>query len=547
MVRYLTAILLVAALAARAHLMADSSEVAATENAYADARDAKSIVQTMDAGVFKNYRGKDRAAWERAYREEREKWIAELSGLPGKGLSAGDGHAVAVMRMEMKSFPETILLALRSHRSCADAQRKDLSYADMSAALVECFAENDKKMAFEGKILDRQSALDRLREIDEPERRRSLFLAFVPLWRSLNGENERGSPYRRLMAMAAADGMKNGSEIDYVARDVGFSAPEIERWLEEILDSWRVSTNERLIEPWDFVYRVAEAERMLAASIPLDSLRPINRRFYQDLGADLGRFGVLYDIGPRPGQTPVSETEFVTHGRMLNGKWKPAVARVSAAYSRGGLSSLNELVHENGHVINIMAIRNRPAFSDWPSDLFAEAFADVPGWSTYEPAWQRKYVGREAPEQISLRDLYAGVAMDVAWALFEMRMLRDPASDPNALWTEITSHYLHIVAHPEWPWWALRVQLVDSPGYMVNYGLGAVLTAEMRQQIRETLGPFDAGDARWYEWVDSHLLQYGSERSTHELMQALLGRPVSPRTLLQQIRRVGLTPAASRP
>ena len=39
-----------------------------------------------------------------------------------------------------------------------------------------------------------------------------------------------------------------------------------------------------------------------------------------------------------------------------------------------------------------------------------------------------------------------------------------------------------------------------------------------------------------------HLLQYGSERDTHELMQALLGRPVSPQTLLQQIRRVGLTP-----
>src|SRR5260370_13089411 len=69
-------------------------------------------------------------------------------------------------------------------------------------------------------------------------------------------------------------------------------------------------------------------------------------------------------------------------------------------------------------------------------------------------------------------------------------MMRNPALDPNQLWTEITSRYLRIVPHPEWSWWATRVQLVESPGYMVHYGLGAVLTAAIRQRIRESLGPF---------------------------------------------------------
>jgi len=90
-------------------------------------------------------------------------------------------------------------------------------------------------------------------------------------------------------------------------------------------------------------------------------------------------------------------------------------------------------------------------------------------------------------------------------------MLRAPSTDPNVLWTEITNHYLHIVPHPELSWWALRVQLADAPGYMVNYGLGAVLTAEMRQHIREALGPFDTGDPRWYAWLSERLLRYGSE------------------------------------
>jgi len=75
--------------------------------------------------------------------------------------------------------------------------------------------------------------------------------------------------------------------------------------------------------------------------------------------------------------------------------------------------------------------------------------------------------------------------LDVAWALFEARMLRNPALDPNAVWTQITHRYLHIVPHPELSWWAVRGQLVHLPGYMVNYGLGAVLTADLREHVRK--------------------------------------------------------------
>jgi hypothetical protein len=301
-----------------------------------------------------------------------------------------------------------------------------------------------------------------------------------------------------------------------------------------------------MVEPWDFRFQAGEADRQLETYIPRESLLPINYRYYRDLGADLEQMGTLYDLAPRPGKAALAYTEFVTHGRVMNGAWKPTVARVSAPYERGGLFVLNELAHENGHVVNITAIRNRPAFVDWPSDLFAEAFADVPAWSTYEPAWQRRYLGHEAPEQLSLRALYSAVMLDVAWSLFELRMLHAPATDPNALWTDITSRYLHIVPHPEFSWWAVRVQLADLPGYMVNYGFGAILTAEMREQISKALGSFDAGDPRWYGWLSEHLLRYGSERDTRSLIQDLLGHPLSPRALLEQIHRLKTASAHGR-
>jgi Zn-dependent M32 family carboxypeptidase len=114
--------------------------------------------------------------------------------------------------------------------------------------------------------------------------------------------------------------------------------------------------------------------------------------------------------------------------------------------------------------------------------------------------------------------------------------MQKPDADPNVMWTDITSRYLHIVPHPEWSWWALRVQLVD-PGYMVNYGLGSVLTADIRQRTVQSIGPFHTGNSRWYPWLSANLLRFGNEKDTVDLLQSFLGRPVSPQALLDDISR----------
>ena len=522
---------------ADAGLMADSKQVSAVEYLYADVSDANTILATIDSGLLSSYQGKDRAAWEQVYRKKLSKLAAELERLPNAGLSDRDSRAIAAMRKQMKAFAGGGALFSPAAK-CQDATRKDIAYPALKSAVVACFVEIGNSLSFEGGKINRVSALDLLHETSEPGRRKAVFLAFVPLWQAINANNEPDSPYRRMIAGAVTEAAKNGSEIDNAARDVGLDPAEVERWLMQMLEAWRESSGDAMVEPWDFRFQAGEADRLLGRFIPRESLLPINHRYYRDLGADLEQMGTLYDLAPRAEKAALAHTEFVTHGRMVNGAWRPTVARVSAPYERGGLFVLNELVHENGHVVNITAIRNRPAFVDWPSDLFAEAFADVPAWSTYEAAWQRRYLDHEAPEQLSLRALYSVVMLDVAWSLFELRMFRAPATDPNALWTEITSRYLRIVPHPEFSWWAMRVQLADLPGYMVNYGLGAILTAEMRKHIAEVLGPFDAGDSRWYGWLSERLLRYGSERDTRSLMQDFLGRPVSPQAFLEQVHRL---------
>jgi hypothetical protein len=422
--------------------------------------------------------------------------------------------------------------------TCRDATRGDLDYAELRATLVSCFVEHGNRLQFEGGTVDRSTARQMLHILDGSARRKALFDAFIPLWSALNGRNEPDSPYRRMIAMSAAHAAGRGSEADAAARSIGVETAEVERWLTQVLETWREMVGPRVVEPWDYSYVGGEANRRLAPTLAPETLLPVNFRFYGELGANLDRLGVVFDLDPRPDKSPLAYTDFLERGGPEAGQWRPSVARVVGTYPSGGLFSLNELVHENGHAVHVGAIHNRPAYMDWPPDtLLVEAFADVPSWSVYEPAWQRRYLGTEVPEATSMRALFSDVMLDVAWSLFEIRLLRDPGADPNSVWTDITSRYLGIVPHPEVPWWAMRVQLVGSPGYMVNYGLGAVLTAEMRQRTAKAIGPFDTGNPAWYGWLSEQLLRYGSERDARTLLQELLGRPVSPAALLQQIRR----------
>jgi hypothetical protein len=156
----------------------------------------------------------------------------------------------------------------------------------------------------------------------------------------------------------------------------------------------------------------------------------------------------------------------------------------------------------------------------------------------YEPAWQQRWLGDSVPLADGLRGRYGAIVLDVAWALFELRMLREPASDPDSVWAGLTSDYLHIRPHPELSWWAMRGQLVDEPGYMMNYAAGAIVIAAIRERTRTGHGGFSTGDPGWYGWVAPRLYRFGLERPTREVVEEFLGGPVTPAPLLRDLRRM---------
>ncbi len=510
------------------------------EQVYADFLDSHGAIEAIDSGLQAQVSGHGRRFWSRRNSELIKYLLIEFNKLSNRPLNSTEYRAFLSMR---RTFAELTAAGSESsapNARCSESSNQQASQGELRAALYACFDSLGNQIEFEGERFTRVAALQLLQEIPEPARRKALFLAMLPLWQAINAGNEPSSPYRRLIGSASVEFEQERSPVHAAARSLDIDVPEVERWLVAVLESWRAvsGVDSGLLEPWDYRYRYALASRTLATTIPRDELLPLQERFDRDLGADPTAMRVVFDIEPRPGKAPLAYSDAIRIGRNINGHWRPAIARVSANDDRGGLGILNELVHETGHAVHFMAIRARPAFF-WPDTTFIEAFADVSSWSVFTPEWQGKYLGVAASRADGLREQYSGVMLDVAWSLFELRMLRAPATDPNVLWTEITQRYLGIAPHPELSWWAVRSQLVTDPGYMINYGLGALMTAEIRAKTAAAIGPFDVGNPRWYSWTSANLLRFGAEVEVTELMRRFLGHAVTPAALRKDIASIG--------
>ena len=105
------------------------------------------------------------------------------------------------------------------------------------------------------------------------------------------------------------------------------------------------------------------------------------------------------------------------------------------------------------------------------------------------------------------------------------------------MWTDLTSTYLGIEPHPELSWWAMRGQLVQEPGYMVNYALAAIIAADLRAAIRAARGDWSTGDPGWYEWVSARIYRWGLERSGRDVLVDVLGRTPTADALAAEIGR----------
>jgi hypothetical protein len=527
------------------------AELGRAESLYADLRSIRDRIDVnLEAGRTRGAGASPFAALvlrHNALRGDLARSLATIDSVPLRG---DDARALGTMRRTLARDLGPVATPAASPERAAEMEPAcDYDARVVAAApggldslrkrIYACYGWAQSHLVAEGDTTDRLSIFGSLGRTESPEVRRKLFLSLEPVWHSVNDDNQAGSPYRLLIAREVKERGNAEPPAAEQARTSGVPPDSLERWLLRILETWRDVSPDSLIEPWDWFYQTGLTSRRLSPLVSLERLGALNREIYRSLGADPRALDVQYDLAPREGKTPVAYCTFGDRPRFINGGWRLGQPWVFATYRTGGLDNLNELLHETGHAVHIAAIRSRPAFNDWPdSDAFTEAVADFVALDVYEPAWQQHWLGDSVPLADGLRSRYGGIVLDLAWALFEMRMQRDTAADPNQVWTKLTRDYLRIRPHPELSWWAMRGQLVDAPGYMMNYAAGSILIAAIRARTRAVHGPFLAGDSTWYSWVAPRLYRFGLERPTRQVIEDFLGGPVSPAALLADLRRI---------
>jgi hypothetical protein len=484
--------------------------------------------------------------------DERARYTADAAALRS-ALQAAQGPAARRMRTAFAEgdldLPLPAVAPEAAPADCDSPFAADASLSAMRARTYACYSHAATTIRVEGGVSDRLSLLREIALAEDPVRREALFRAMRPMFRTVNGDGGPESPFRRMQALVAAEWRAGRSPVDANLRSLGLDPGLLEGWLLQILEAWGALTMGKELAPWDYEYAGNPVERRLGRYVALTDLRRINDGFHASLGADPVRLGIRYDIERRPGKTAVAFTDFGARPkRLADGRWSTGAPSVFAGYASGGIGNLNELLHETGHAIHIAAIRTSPAWADWPdSNAFTEALAEIFSLEVFEADWQQRWLGRSAPLEENLRSRYAGIALDVAWSLFELRVYADPAADPDAVWNEIAARYLHVRPEPGLSWWARRGQLVESPGYMLNYGLGAILAADMRQRARELRGSPGGPDAAYYEWIAERLFRFGRERSSADVLKDFLGRQPDPRALLADIGRGGIRASSPAP
>ena len=504
------------------------------ETAYSALRDA------FGALVVARTRGDDVRERETAYGADRAAVGAALREIPSSWRSDEVEAAIASIRSTLTWMDE--IEPVEALEVTGEAGMEPRDVAELRRATMAAFASAGAAIAVGEEVVDRPTALARMASEPDPGVRRVIFDALAEVSRAVDGDGGRESSYRTLLRASAARWARDGSPVEAAAMALGMAPATLEPTLRGMLARFRELLGPNLVEPWDYRHRVGAMERRLLDATPRDRLQAINDAHLGSLGADPAALGIRYDVHPRPGRPAIPVAFCIAEDiarQLPDGSWRSATPWVFATYADGGVGNLEELLHESGHALHYAAIRARPAFFEPLSEAggLVEGVADLVGWDVHEPAFQARHLGSPSGRRESRVGRYGGVMLDVCWALFEIELHRSPGRNPGEVWAELTETGLGIVPHPESAWWAMRGQLIESPGYMANYALSAIVAAAIRGRVREIRGDWltDAGDHGWYGFVSEHVLRHGADRSPGDVLAAFLGRPLSADALLEDL------------
>jgi len=301
---------------------------------------------------------------------------------------------------------------------------------------------------------------------------------------------------------------------------------ETEPDYQQLLQRMRRDLDVEKVEPWDLEFYFSNfTNEFESQKFRSDDGWNEAKEFARDLGYNLD-----------PVEMHVADLSFAGAAYpVLYGK---EVKILANRYT--GLQFYDRLLHATGHALHYQMMAE-PSFllrSDYPETM-DEGMAQVLALMLYRPEVNTKLFAL-TPEQAGvvastyrLKMLYA-IRNAIADSLSEFEAYANPDQDLSASYNAIHTRYLGVDMHGA-AVWAFNPMYGSDPIYLQSFVTGEMVAHQIEHKVDKDLGRNwgkSAGD-----YLKADFYTRGAEQDVDTLMRNGTGEPLTPRYLIQFLRR----------
>ncbi len=298
---------------------------------------------------------------------------------------------------------------------------------------------------------------------------------------------------------------------------------------QQILDKTKRKLRQQEIEICDFAYAYADINEEVDRYFPADSQMPYLKRSLKELGFNLDKLPIYFDLEPRGGKSQFAYAFTIK---------PPYDMRVLANLS-DGLYSTWVLLHEIGHALHSTYIdQDRTLFASALSGGWSEGMAQTVAALCDERQWLEEYA--HMPTGLIDRYLTSKREQDVIYLrttllrlYFEYEAYTNPDRDLNKLYWDLFEKYLMLPRHDEIKPWAAIIHYITHPVYLQNYLIADMIAAQTLDFLKESYGAVVDNPI-----VGSFLIQnyfrFGARYDWRELLERGTGEKLNPKYLMDR-------------
>lgn len=299
---------------------------------------------------------------------------------------------------------------------------------------------------------------------------------------------------------------------------------------QQILEKAKRKLGQDELEIWDLAYAYADINGKVDRHFPADSQMLYIKRSLKEIGFNLDKLPIYFDLEPRAGRSPYDSVFTIK---------SPYDMRVLATVS-DGFYSTRELLHEIGHALHSAYIaQDRVLFANALSGSWSEGMAQIVAALCDERHWLESYA--HMPSWLVDRYIAAKREQDIIYLrttllrlYFEYEAYTNPHRDLNKLYWDLFEEYLMLPRHDEIKPWAAIIQYTTHPAYLHNYLMADIIAAQTVNFLKKKYGDICDSPTTGTFLVQNYF-RFGARYNWRELLERGTGEKLKPKYLTDRL------------